>query len=220
MESIAKDSLALIQFLLPGFLAAWVFYSLTPYAKPSQFERVVQALIFTLFVQASVYLVKWISFSLSRYISFGSWSQESELIWSILCGLTVGLAFSAFANNDAFHRLLRWGGITKETSYASEWYSAFCSNITYVVLHLNDERRAYGWPIEWPSEPMQGHFLLAHPSWIVDGKDLPITGASKLMIAAKDVMWVEFVDCPKEQSYDQEGLKSATSEKPRNKRRA
>jgi len=49
MDSFAKDFVTLLQYLLPGFVAAWVFYSFTSFPKPSQFERVVQALIFTIF---------------------------------------------------------------------------------------------------------------------------------------------------------------------------
>jgi hypothetical protein len=45
---------SVLTFLLPGFVSAAVFYSFTSHPKPSEFERVVQALIFTIFVQALV----------------------------------------------------------------------------------------------------------------------------------------------------------------------
>ena len=35
-------------FLLPGFVAATVFYSFTAYPKPNEFGQVVQALVFTM----------------------------------------------------------------------------------------------------------------------------------------------------------------------------
>jgi len=40
-QEITKDFIILVTYLLPGFLAAWVFYGLTSPPKPSQFERVV-----------------------------------------------------------------------------------------------------------------------------------------------------------------------------------
>ena len=58
METFAKDFVTLLQYLLPGFVAAWVFYGFTSFPKPSQFERVVQALIFTIFIQAFVFITK------------------------------------------------------------------------------------------------------------------------------------------------------------------
>jgi len=49
----------LFQFLLPGFLSAWIFYGFTAFEKPNQFERVIQALIFTIFVQALAVAAAW-----------------------------------------------------------------------------------------------------------------------------------------------------------------
>ncbi|OWO67359.1 hypothetical protein B2J67_20175, partial [Vibrio cholerae] len=59
MENLTNDVITILQYLLPGFVSAWVFYSLTSYPKPSQFERVVQALIFTIFIQAIVVVVEF-----------------------------------------------------------------------------------------------------------------------------------------------------------------
>ncbi len=47
MELASKELVGIISYLLPGFLAAWIFYGLTAHPKPQPFERVVQALIFT-----------------------------------------------------------------------------------------------------------------------------------------------------------------------------
>lgn len=51
---VSKDILALLTQLMPGFLTAWVVYGLTTYTKPSQFERIVQALIYSFMVSALV----------------------------------------------------------------------------------------------------------------------------------------------------------------------
>ena len=56
MSELTTDVVSLLQYLLPGFLVAWVLYGLTPHQKPSQFERVVQALIFTLAVRVLVFV--------------------------------------------------------------------------------------------------------------------------------------------------------------------
>ncbi len=47
MSLIAKDLPTLVFMLLPGFLAAGIFHTLTAHPKSSEFERVIQALIFT-----------------------------------------------------------------------------------------------------------------------------------------------------------------------------
>jgi hypothetical protein len=67
-------------------------------------------------------------------------------------------------------------------------------NVTYVVLHLKDERRLYGWPIEWPSVPDRGHFLLVQASWLKDTEEIPIKGVKSILIDVNDVRWVEFME--------------------------
>jgi len=194
MENISKDLISLLQYLLPGFITAWVFYGFTSYPKPSQFERVVQALIFTVIIQAMIFLTKAFLLLAGHFCLVGSWNEVSRLIWSILFAFVLGLLICYFANNDKLHAVFRKWGVTQETSYASEWFGAFLNNVTYVVLHLNDERRLYGWPIEWPSEPGNGHFLITDASWLdTDGKEIQITGVENMLIDAKDVKWVEFM---------------------------
>jgi hypothetical protein len=200
MENFAKDFVTLLQYLLPGFVAAWIFYSFTSFPKPSQFERVVQALIFTVFVQALVYVIKRaLSFGDKKW-AFFAWGADSNLVWSIICAIVLGIMFSYFANNDNIHKLLRKIGITRETSYPSEWFGVFLKNVTYVVLHLDGERRLYGWPIEWPSEPEKGHFVLVQASWLDGGQDgeeqkqIPLTGVESIMVNAQEVKMVEFME--------------------------
>ena len=194
MENFTNDFIALLQYLLPGFIAAWVFYSFTSFPKPSQFERVVQALIFTIFVQALVYIIKKVYLLMSTKWATVVWSTNSEVIWSISSAILLGILFSYFANNDKIHKKLRDWKITRETSYPSEWFGAFLQNVTYVVLHLDGERRLYGWIKEWPSEPEKGHFVLVQASWLEDDNQLPITGVDSIMVDVKEVKMVEFME--------------------------
>ena len=99
-----------------------------------------------------------------------------------------------FSNNDKLHKKLRDWNVTRETSYPSEWFGTLLKNVTYVVLHLEDERRLYGWPIEWPSEPEKGHFVLEQAGWLEGEKEIPLTRVKSIMVNAKDVKWVEFME--------------------------
>ena len=190
MDELGKTALDLLQYLLPGFFTAWIFYALTTYSKPSQFERVVQALIFTLIVQVLLFFIKLFAIP-NRYFS---WDKNVELVAPAIVAIFLGFVLSYFSNNDKFHKCLRFCGLTKETSYPSEWFGAFLENVTYVVLHLKGERRLYGWPKEWPSDSEEGHFLLQDASWVKDdGQQIPLLGVSSILIAAKDVEFVEFM---------------------------
>lgn len=208
---MAENLIQLLQYLLPGFLSAWVFYGFTSFERPSQFERVVQALILTLFVQSIVYLYKTIIFFLSRWISLGVWSDDVELISSVIIAAVLGFVFAFFANSDKFHAFIRWAKISKETSYPTEWFGEFSKQVTYVVLHLDGERRLYGWPKEWPSSPNKGHFSLMQPSWLDKDKEIPLLEVESILVPADQVCFVEFMKKNWEQDNDQEIVESTSS---------
>ena len=181
-------------FLLPGFLAAWVYYEFTSRPKPEQFERVVQALIFTILIQATLFSAAFLLSIVHLTPDISQWSENVKLVASVGLAAVLGLAFSYFANNDKFHALIRQLKITNKTSYPSEWFGELSQHITYVVLHLEGERRIMGWPKEWPSAPDAGHFSLSQPSWLTDDEEIPLTGVLTILIPAKDVKMVEFLE--------------------------
>jgi len=211
MDSISNNVVTILQFLLPGFLAAWVFYGFTSYPKPSQFERVIQALIFTLIIQAVVFVERATFLKIGNFWTVCSWNEHFEIICSTVSAILLGTLFSYYANNDKFHGFIRKVGISRETSYPSEWFGTFLKNVTYVVLHLKDERRLYGWPIEWPSVPDRGHFLLVQASWLKDSEEIQIEGVESILIDANDVRWVEFMEKTWEVQNGKEKFKSTAS---------
>ena len=211
MEGNATDLIPLLQYLLPGFLAAWIFYGFTSHPKPSQFEQVIQALIFTPIVQGSVFCARQALLAMGSVWSMGSWDEQSGVLASIPCATVVGFIFAYFANNDRVHALARRLGITKETSFPSEWFGVFSKKVAFIVLQLNDDRRIYGWPIEWPSDPERGHFSLVQASWLDEEAETPLTGVDSVLVKATDVRWVEFMEKTWEGDDGQESTKSTTT---------
>ena len=57
MNWASSEVVGVLTFLLPGFVAAAIFYSLTSHPRPGAFDRVIQALIFTVIGQAIVALI-------------------------------------------------------------------------------------------------------------------------------------------------------------------
>ncbi|OUE79103.1 hypothetical protein AZ013_004145 [Citrobacter freundii] len=200
MESLSSELFNILKFLLPGFLSAWVFHAFTSYPKPSQFERIVQALIFTVFVLALTFVIKsWLLYIGKEWRSFGAWTANVELTWAYISAIIIGLAFSIAANTDKFHALLRFLRITKQTSYHCEWFGAFhAREEQWVVLHLNDDKRVMGWPHEWPSDPSKGHFVLMFPSWLDGDKEIPLPQVEIIILKVTDIRWVEFLNNPEE----------------------
>jgi len=168
MPEISKDIVALLQYLAPGFVVAWVFYGLTSHTKPSQFERVVQALIFTVVVHAVVLVERGVVEAIGKRFPLGEWSANSQLIASLVTALIVGVAISACVNADAFHGWTRKMRISSRSGHTCEWFGVFSEYPRYVVLQLRDGVRIYGWPMVWPSEHDRGHFFITAAVRIVE----------------------------------------------------
>lgn len=189
----SSEAVGVLVFLLPGFVAGAVFYSLTSHPRPGAFGQMVQALIFTAVAQVAT----WAIFLL--FDGFGAAAEDAsnempQLALSLATAVVMGLAFARGANSDGVHGLLRKLGFTRETSYASEWYSAFSRHDDcWVVLHLEDRSRLYGWPEEWPSHPDGGHFRISDAIWSTDSESRSATGVAAILIPADRVEAVEFL---------------------------
>ena len=197
MAWASGEVVGVLVFLLPGFVAASVFHSLTSHPKPDTFDRLIQALVFTVIVNAII-----VGISLVANITLEeSWIPVLAVLISVMLALTTVY----WSNNDTMHGILRRLCITKETSYPSEWYSTFWRlNDCYVVLHLKGERRLYGWPEEWPSQPDRGHFRISEGEWLGNDENdgVSTTGISAILISANDVEMVEFIKGVDEQSRE------------------
>ena len=115
----SSEAVSVLSFLLPGFVAAAVFHSLTSYPKPKEFDRVVQALIFTIIAQAIVQGIQGMARLVKSEIS---WIAEFEILVSVCIAVAVAIVVVYLSNHDTLHGLLRRLGVTKENAYPSEWY--------------------------------------------------------------------------------------------------
>lgn len=150
---VSQEFIAILQYLLPGFVAAWIFYGLTSYQRPLQFERVVQALIFTLIIEG-------LTVTFSYYVHFFS---KYPWILSLMLAMILGIGFAFCVNTNIVHTVLQKCRITQENAFPTEWFGAFTHQETKVVLNFYDRRRLIGFLRLWPSHPQAGHFLIFYP---------------------------------------------------------
>lgn len=192
---VSKDVLAVLTQLMPGFLTAWVVFGLTTYTKPAQFERIVQALIYSFIVTALIAVLESVLLFSGQFVRLGTWNHTTEVISSASVAIVLGILLSFFMTNDTFFRLARRLGITSRTAFPSEWYGAFAARPPrYVVLHLEGARRITGYPIEWPTEPTAGYFKLIDAAWLDDqNSETALDTNDSILIAAKQVEMVEFL---------------------------
>ena len=131
MSWVSSEAVAILSFLLPGFVAVAIFHLFTSHPKPSEFERVVQALIFTILVRAAAELSIWTGRFLGKDPLLGS---EFEIAVSVGIAIVLGFIAVYLSNSDMLHRFIRYIRLTQETSYPSEWYSAFLHNSDCYML--------------------------------------------------------------------------------------
>lgn len=192
MPDISNDVILLLQYLLPGFLVAWIFYGLIPQAKPSEFERVVQALIFALLVKVAMLAVRAVTLFCGRWLAVGTWTGDTELVWSPVLAISLGLLFVALANSDRIHERLRTWGLFHRSASPSEWYRVLSHYPRYIILKLQDGRYLYGWPQLWPADQNRGHFYMVRAAWVQAGDTVELKGEG-VLIRAADVVEIEFL---------------------------
>ena len=196
MPWASSEVINVLAFLLPGFVAAAIYYSLTSHPKPGAFERLIQALIFTAVIQAVVALLP--DSLPSPRIDIGA-DAPWDPAWPVAIAVAVAFVFVVIVNNDLVHGLLRKPSVgklrvTKQTSHPTEWYSAFARyDQHYVVLHLKRKRRLYGWPTEWTDDPAQGHLRITEGEWLTDDGSEPLDNVDGVLIPVGDVEMVEFI---------------------------
>ena len=192
MSWATAELVGVLTFLLPGFVGAAVFYALTSHPRPGEFDRVVQALVFTTVAQALTWAARWLAEL--RWPTY-EWPAGLELSVAVAGAVALALIAATVSNHDAAHRLLRRIGVTRETSYPSGWYSAFAENPErYVILHLKDDRRLYGWPIEWPGSSAIGYFRIIEAQWLNDDRNGDaMTETVEILVPADAVDMVQFL---------------------------
>lgn len=194
----SSETIRVLIFLLPGFVAAGIFQTLISNPKPSGVGIIVQAFIFTMLVQLVAQLGLWGIGAVwpdSSLSSMGGWDVSALVVMLVCLAIALGLVSAFIWNSDQLHRRLRDWGVTRESSYRSAQYSAFAHHSDcYVVLHLRGKRRLYGWPKEWPSRPEDQHFLIEECEWLVDDKEWePLDRVSHMLVPASEVEMIEFL---------------------------
>ena len=108
MNIPSQTIIDVLTFLLPGFVSAALLHSLTPTPHPIPFERVVQALIFTIVIQAGTSGVATGLIGIgSRFGSIGLWSEQTRIVWSLVLAGLLGVVLAWIQNTDQLHSRLR-----------------------------------------------------------------------------------------------------------------
>ena len=149
-------------------------------------------------------------------VQFGPWTEDSSLVASLLTAVLLGLLFATLNNADTLHLLARKFGLSTRSGYPSEWFAAFYTCTSHIVLQCKDGTRIFGWPLRWPSDK-NGHFYIINSMREVDGEQQDLLHLHGVLIAASDVTFVEFVK--EETSNGQSTPPALAADQSRSKRK-
>jgi hypothetical protein len=190
-----KDLIPVLVFLLPGFVSAGIV-ALLVIRKPAEpFSRVIEAFIFTminlaLFTSLKSLLTRIPGLKVSGHDFFTS----GNLTIMTLCAVLVGVAWSFEANNQFIFRLLRKLKITSRTTKPSVWIDVLSDTRSYVVVHLKDGRRIYGWLLRYSDDASERAIFLEEATWLTEeGTALNDPPVSILLDKDSEIAFVEFV---------------------------
>ncbi len=201
MENLNLEVLQILIFLLPGFIAASLLDAFIPRKKKELFEKIIEALIFS--------MVIYILFSLfggTSPIFLKVMSQGDVRIYSIeynriafwwLFGLSIflpallGLLFTF----DLLMKLARFFRLTRRTGRNSVWLEAFSDTNTHIIINFKDGRRIYGWPMHYADDPEKPYLFLYRPLWINEKNEFIESDLRGMLITPEDpIEFIEFLD--------------------------
>ena len=180
------------------------------------FDKVVEAIILTtvnlILFSVLQHALEWIPrvrFDHQDFFTAGN------LLLMTFCALSIGLGWSAEANNDWIYKRLRKFGITKKTTHVSTWNETFHGNAKYIVVHLKDGRRAYGYPAFYSDDPTERAIFLQDASWLsAENALLNSKPISMLLDKESGIELIEFVDF--DQKQDNSGERKEQEALPEN----
>ena len=200
MDDTLKDLKELVQviiFLLPGFLTAKVIDLLVIRRALDSFDKVVQAVVFT--------FVNMIGFNLLRFaiehfegkqlFNRHDFFTAGNLGLMVLCSVSVGFLCAFEMNKEPVLKTIRKWGWTKKTYKPGVWTETFQFAEKFVVVHLQDGRRVYGWPRFYSDQDNERALFLEEASWLNDQNGLLNDPRISIFLDEKSgIQLVEFLD--------------------------
>ena len=200
MSVLGFESLSVLLVLLPGFLCAGIVRSLCTEDKQTQFDRIVEALLYSFVIYAvdatilrsnNIALRVEGTGEVKRYLLETPWKG---LLGTVGVSIALGLSIGAMKTNDLHGRLFRKLRITQRTSRNSVWSDVFHKLSGYALVELLDGRLVAGWLRYYSDTPTEESLFLEDAAWIErNGNQIKIDGPGILITKNSGIRTVAFV---------------------------
>ena len=195
------EALGIMLILLPGFTSAYIAQYLSVRRKQSEFDKVVEALLFS--VVLYLLTLPFFGNSLPAFWSASTEQPNSFVIairWTQLAFLAagsvlLGVVYAANINHDWLLRLFRWLHVTDRTARSSIWNDVFQETGGAVQVGLTGEVKVIGWLRYYSDEAEDSSLFLEQAAWIDgNGNETPIAGPGILLTKDVGIEYVLFLD--------------------------
>lgn len=195
------EALGIFLVLLPGFVSAYLVQLLAARRRQSELDKIVEALIFSLFL----YLLTLPIFGYSLPIGWHLGNINQADAWQIvvkwphlatlaLFAVILGTVYSASINHNWLTALFRWLRISERSARSSVWNDVFSDLGGFVQVGLADGRSVIGWIRNYSDEDEAHALFLEDAAWIDDdGNELPINGPGILLTKNLEITYVMFL---------------------------
>lgn len=202
MGEFRFEAITVLVILLPGFLAARIEQRLVANPEQNEFDKTVEALLYSFFIYLSFTAINRslpVSLRIEQVGGASRYSIEANPTRLALLPLIAIIlaALMAFAtNNDFFGRFFRWLRVTRRTWRGYVWSDVFHDYGGVVQVELADGRSVIGWLKYFSDRPENGSLFLERASWVVAGntESVPIDGPGILLTGASDIRSVMFLN--------------------------
>jgi len=201
----------ILVFLLPGFLTMGVIEVLVVSRPRDTLDKIVLAFVLTFLNLLLFSLVRWFCEKTGSLLYLAgaavcsSWKFDHEHFYTVgnlmlmmICAVGIGLAWSYEATNERILERLRLTNFTTRTHKPSTWRETFVQKKgKWIVVHLKDGRRIYGFPLHYSDGPEERAIHLEPAFWLTteaDGTTTQSPPTTLLLDNNIEIRFIEFVE--------------------------
>lgn|GEM_PF-5970834 len=175
-------------YLLPGFLGAMLYDYLSERDKPTNFDRIIDALVLTLVSSVLVHLCFGVPLlptikvdDHTAVTDIVSLFISKNILYISLCSVVISIIFSFLNNYGIIYYVLRFIKFTYKNGNLDVWYDTFCKHQGYwICIRYSDGRSLVGWAKFYSSYGKPRELFIAEANWWEPNPDGTITASEVL----------------------------------------
>lgn len=197
--SISYETLTILAFLIPGFIASGVAGAFVPRQTRQATSWLIEALVASLVVYTLISLifggtaVQMTTEDSRGHDALGLHFQAAFLLPLLVASLLLGIGLGVVRSKDLHMKVLRAVRLTRLTGHPSTWYGAFTIQRRPIIVNLTSGQRVFGWPYYYSDSFEEGIIYLTRPAWVIaEGEYRELSDIHGILIDRSRIAFIEF----------------------------